>query len=665
MQIQLPPSFSRQIIIPYAIAIGSTLLMLGLRALLDPLLGDRHPYVFFLFSVMLTSWFCGWKPAAVSMLLGVGLADYLFVDPRGSFGMDLIEQVIGLIGYFFVSITAIGLSESEHRAKDALQRANANLESRVNERTAQLEATNASLRQEMAERHNAEAKARRLAALVASSEDAVIGKDLEGTITDWNQGAERLYGYTADEVIGWHSSMLLPADRLDELARVADEVCRGEMVLPYETIRRRKDGSEVPVSVRMSPIKENGAIVGISTVSRDLTHVKKLEERLRQSQKLESIGQLAGGVAHDYNNLLTIINGYSEMLLSTRKLDPNSRELVDEIRRAGTKAASLTQQLLAFSRRQVLQPVDVDLNELVGHIEKTLGRLIGGNVHLATMLAPRLERVMVDPGQFQQVLVNLVMNAQEAMPQGGKLTLETANVELDDAYSQMHPEVWPGPYVLLAVSDTGRGMDEKTQAHLFEPFFTTKEFGKGIGLGLATIHGIVKQSGGHIAVYSELGRGTTFKIYLPVIDRRRKPERSHPERLASRRGAETILLVEDEDAVRNMTRMALRQSGYTVLEASHGGEAVRLAESYKGPIHLLLSDVVMPELGGQLLAERLTEVRPAIKVMFISGYTDNAVFRHGVLAEGVDFLQKPFSPGALARKVREVLDGKDTLPLCN
>ncbi len=418
---------------------------------------------------------------------------------------------------------------------------------------------------------------------------------------------------------------------------------------------RRKDGATIYVEIGAHDIQfaERKARL---VLSHDVTQRTLLEEQLRQAQKMEAIGQLAGGVAHDFNNLLTVILGYTQLLFDSLRGDDSSHALLEEVQKAGNRAASLTRQLLAFSRKQVLEPKVVDLNETVGHVETLLRRLIGEDVTLTTALSPRLSHVRVDQGQIEQVLMNLAINARDAMPRGGKLTIETANVELDAHYAESHPEVCPGPYVLLAMSDTGTGMDEQTKARIFEPFFTTKGAGQGTGLGLSVVHGVIRQSDGHIAVYSEKDRGTAFKIYLPPVRKEWISGMAHPAVLpAGAKGSETILLVEDEDSVRRFARLALEMSGYTVLEARHGAEAIRLAQRYDGPIHLLVSDVIMPEMGGGVLAEQLLEARPGIKVLFVSGYTDDAVVRHGILHADVAFLQKPFTPQSLTRRVREVL----------
>jgi signal transduction histidine kinase len=419
----------------------------------------------------------------------------------------------------------------------------------------------------------------------------------------------------------------------------------------------RKNGTRVAVSVRLSPIKnEIGATVGFSLIYRDLTNSRRLEEQLRQAQKMEAVGQLAGGIAHDFNNLLTIISGYCDLILEELTPADSIRELIEEIRQAGERATRLTRQLLVFSRKGVLEPKVVDINEVVRSTETMLRRLIGEDIQMFAALAENLGLVKVDPGQVEQVVMNLAINARDAMPRGGKLTIETANVDLDEVYAANHPEVRPGRYVLLAVGDTGTGMDEATRSRIFLPFFTTKGVGKGTGLGLAVVHGFIKQSGGHVAVYSEPGHGTSFKIYLPAVEGRKTDSAPSAENGTRPKGIETILLVEDEEAVRRLSAQSLRAAGYLVLESGLGREAIQIAEAYNGPIHLLVSDVVMPEMGGRILAERLAEARPAMKVLFVSGYADDAVVRHGVLEAEMAFLQKPFTPGSLARKVREILD---------
>jgi len=379
--------------------------------------------------------------------------------------------------------------------------------------------------------------------------------------------------------------------------------------------------------------------------------------QLQQSQKLEAIGQLAGGVAHDFNNMLTAIIGYTDLSLRRVGLESPIRRNLEETKKAAERAAALVRKLLAFSRKQILEPKVLDLNDVVKDMEKMLTRLIGENIQLATRLEAELGSVKADPCQVEQIIVNLVVNARDAMPRGGKVTIETANTTLDDQAVQRDVSIKPGQYVMLAVSDTGSGMDEETQRRIFEPFFTTKDLGKGTGLGLSTVYGIVKQSGGNIWVYSEPGLGTMFKVYLPRIDDTTAISIENPaQEAAALRGSETILLVEDEDIVRGLTRKILMQAGYHVLDAKGGEEAIRVCRAHAGEIDLLLTDVVMPEISGKEVADRVLELRPALRVVFMSGYTDEAIVQHGVLDANVEFIQKPFTWIALTKKVRDVLN---------
>jgi PAS domain S-box-containing protein len=408
--------------------------------------------------------------------------------------------------------------------------------------------------------------------------------------------------------------------------------------------------------VKTPVLNVQGRVTGVLGIFWDITDQRALEAQLRHAQKMEAIGQLAGGVAHDFNNLLTVITGYSELLLQGLAADDASHRIVSEIRKAGERAARLTHQLLAFSRKQILAPVLLDLNAIVSDMEKMLRRLIGEDIELITVPDPALGRVKADPGQIEQVIVNLAVNARDAMPRGGKLTLATANVFLDEPYGRTHEEIAPGGYAMLAVADTGCGMDEETKSHLFEPFFTTKEVGKGTGLGLATVYGIVKQSGGHVEVDSRPGQGSTFKIFLPLAAEPDTGFAPQPADANHLQGRETILLVEDEVAVRRLALRILRQCGYTVMDAENGPEALSMVEAHAGPLDLLLTDVVMPRMSGRQLADQLLALRPQLKVLFLSGYTDDAIVRHGVQDTEVRFLQKPFTSASLARKVRQVLD---------
>ena len=387
-----------------------------------------------------------------------------------------------------------------------------------------------------------------------------------------------------------------------------------------------------------------------------LTERDKMEERLRQSQKLEAIGGLAGSVAHDFNNLLSVILGFTE--LSVTRLDSADpiRADLEEVLRAGERARDLTKQLLAFSRQQVLEPKLLDLNAVLRGMERMLRRLLRENVELTLLTFRAVDRVLADPNQIEQVMMNLVVNASDAMPAGGRLTLETRNVELDAEYAAQHPEVAAGHYVMVVVADTGLGMDARVREHLFEPFFTTKERHKGTGLGLATVFGIVRQSGGHIGVHSEPGRGTTFKLYFPRSHLSAIEELPDAPAVAVKRGSETVLLVEDDVQVRALARTILARNGYNVLEAQNEGDALLITEQYPNRIHLLLTDVVMPRVSGEQLARRLLALRPDLRILYMSGYTDKSIAQQGVIDAGSEFLQKPVTPGSLLRKVREVLD---------
>ncbi len=470
-----------------------------------------------------------------------------------------------------------------------------------------------------------------------------------------NAAFYRMFGYSPEELPGLTvGDVVFPEDREAVLAQYG-RVGQGETT-SYEADRRyrRKDGSALWARVSVVAARdETGLPRLVTAVVIDLTERKKLEEQFRQAQKMEAVGRLAGGVAHDFNNLLTVINGYGQLLLDRLPAADPTRALVQEMTSAGERAAGLTAQLLAFSRQAIVAPRVLDLNEVVAQSANLLRRLIGEDIVLATALAPDLGRVKADPTQVEQVILNLAVNAKDAMPRGGRLTIETRGLRLRGEDAALYPGLPPGDYVQLAVSDTGAGMTDAVKARLFEPFFTTKEVGKGTGLGLAVVHGAVQQSGGRVDVYSELGVGTTFKVLLPTVAAT-DPPASREVRIAPR-GVETVLLVEDEDGVRAFGRIALEMQGYTVLEASGGADAVRAAGG-GGRIDLLVTDVVMPGLSGREVTAAVRRQHAGLKVLYVSGYTDDAVVRHGIVEATDAFLQKPFTPLALARKVRAVLD---------
>ena len=516
---------------------------------------------------------------------------------------------------------------------------------------------------DITDRKRAEAEHLRLVTAIEQSAEAVVITNASGAIEYVNPAFTRITGYSREEVLG-QNPRKLKSDKQDPAfyQQLWATILQGK-IWHGEIVNRRKDGKLYTLEMNIAPVRRtSGEITHFIATKQDVTERKRLEEQYRQAQKMEAVGRLAGGVAHDFNNLLTIINGYSEMVMERLDFNDPVRGYLEQIKKAGDRAASLTRQLLAFSRQQVLAPRVLDLNALVADVEKMLRRMIGEDISLTISLGSPLGQVKADPGQIEQILMNLAVNARDAMPEGGKLAIETANIELDDAYADRRGVVPPGFYVLLAVSDTGIGMDWETQAHIFEPFFTTKEKGKGTGLGLATVYGIVKQSGGYIWVYSEPGQGTTFKIYLPRVDE--PTESLQPSEAAGRSagGSETILLVEDEEAVRGLTTKILHDLGYKVLESTSPEDALQIGERHHEPIHLLLTDVVLPGMSGRKVAEHLAFLRPGMKLLYMSGYTDNAIIHHGVLEASTAFLQKPFTPATLARKVREVLDlGREQL----
>lgn len=498
-----------------------------------------------------------------------------------------------------------------------------------------------------AERQASEARYRTLFEYAPAG---ILITDNEGYYLDVNDAMCQMIGYSREEMIGMNGVDIVPPDEVEYIDKGLS-IVRSKAKYNRSWLFRRKDGSifECDVTAKQMP---DGIILG---VIRDVTEHNQLEDQLRQAQKMEAVGLLAGGIAHDFNNLLTAITGYCELTLKKLRPDDPLSANIREIRDAGNRAASLTGQLLAFSRKQVLKPEVLNLNAVIEKMEKMLRRMVPENIGFQLVLEPDLGNIKADPGQMEQVIMNLVVNARDAMPGGGRLMIKTENIYLDDDYVSQHIEIVPGPFVKVILSDTGLGMDEETRRRIFEPFFTTKEVGKGSGLGLSTVYGIIKQSGGDITIYSERGRGTTFKIYLPRVDESVvAPVSSLKSEDAS--GTETILLVEDEDLVRNLIREILTDAGYTVLDAPNGKEALEICESYPDPIDLMLTDLVMPGISGIELKKRVSIARPGLRVLLMSGYTDESLTLEGDLDTEEDFIEKPFTPESITLKIREVLD---------
>jgi len=534
---------------------------------------------------------------------------------------------------------------------------------RLDERTHELQQTNDALKMEVAEHQRAEESLRLLGSAVEQSKESIVITDAEldlpgPKIIFVNPAFTQMTGYTAGEAIG-KTPRILQGPRTDKavLARLRQNLQRGE-AFAGEAINYRKDGKEFDLEWQIAPLRDaSGIITHFVAIQRDITGRKKLEARLLQSQKLETVGKLAGGIAHEFNSILTAIIGQSELLAGEL---PHGNPLVKnaaEIRKAAERAAILTRQLLAYGRKQILQPEILDLNAVLTGMENMILHLMGRNVEVRLNPSAGLKSVKADAGQIEQVVVNIAMNAAEAMPNGGKLTLETANVTLDADYVSRFPELKAGEYTMLAIGDTGAGMSDEVKARVFEPFFTTKGVGKGTGLGLATCHGIIQQSGGHIAVYSEPGRGTTFKIYLPQAGQEMKSPTQPKASADLPRGTERILLVEDDPSLREMAGELLERLGYTVLKAANGIEAMSIIHQQgRGHIDLLFTDVVMPHMSGKELADRIHALHPQTKILFTSAYTESAIVHQGVLDKSVALLQKPYTPSALAQKLREVLD---------
>jgi PAS domain S-box-containing protein len=495
--------------------------------------------------------------------------------------------------------------------------------------------------------------------LIESLPMGLVISDQRGTIIHLNESALRMFGYSREELLGQTIETLLP-ERLrnshqEHRAGYSEHPHVRPLAVGMELLARRKDGTEFPVEVSLGPVATKDGLLVSGTIV-DISERKKIEQQLRLAQRMEAIGQLAGGIAHDFNNLLAVIMGTADIIVDALpRGDPLGRK-VEMIRSAGSSAADLIRQLLAFSRQQMIQPVALDVRAVMERSRGMLQRIIGEDIEFEIFVEDSVGSIKADPGQIEQVLLNLAANARDALPKGGRITIRASNVELDASDKKKHDPVVPGPYVMVSIEDTGCGMDLKTQARIFDPFFTTKELGKGTGLGLATVYGIVKQTGGYIWVYSEVGHGTIFRMYLPRVGKAVQTAEREPSEIEELQGSETILLAEDSESLREMAKEYLESIGYTVLSAVSGEKALQWAKDFEGPIHLLLTDVVMPEMSGPELANHMASLRPGVKIIFTSGYTVDAVARQGVPDPNVAFIQKPYRPKALAKKIRQVLN---------
>jgi len=587
-------------------------------------------------------------PAALAILKESGL-DLPFIIVSGTIGEE-------------TAVEAMRAGASDYVLKDNLGRLTPAIDREVRE-----------AKERSAYRQSERALRESEARFLKLSNSGVIGivtADIHGRIFDANDTYLQMVGYSREDLlqgaVRWAD--LTPPEFHHLGVRSVEQLQANGTAPPWETETFRKDGSRVPVLVGVAMLEHPNTIAFIADLTerkqaeagqkRAEDALRRSEEQLRQAQKMEAVGRLAGGVAHDFNNVLSVILSYGDFILGDLKPSDPLRADVEEIRKAAARAAGLTRQLMMFSRQQVVEPKVIDLHEVLTSMDKMLQRILGEDVELVSLPPKSIGRVKADPSHIEQVILNLVVNARDAMPTGGKLTIETGNVILDDSYALGHLPTKTGPYVMLAVTDTGTGMDRETQKRIFEPFFTTKDSGKGTGLGLSTVFGIVQQSGGNIWVYSEPGKGTTFKVYLPRIDAEIDVLRP-PTAPATLRGTETILLVEDEEQVRVIALNILRRQGYQVISAQNAGEALLICERHPGRIDLLLTDVVMPQMSGPELARRLGKTRPGMKVLCMSGYTDDSIVRHGVLETGVAFVQKPITPALLSRKVRQVIDDED------
>ena len=586
------------------------------------------------------------RQTQVRAMWTLGVTGLLVLMTSAFLELRVTRNIAGRLAILEVAARALTRGDFQHKAAIAGNDEISRLSDVFNEMASRLSALYETL-------HRSEAHFR---ALIENATDFIAVLDAQGVVQYVSPSMEREFARNISLVSRNLLSLVEPEDTEAVQRLLAPVASPDTPKRPTEFRLRDADGSLHVLEAYVRNLRQDPAIAGFVLNARDITDRKHMEQQLQQAQRMEAIGTLSGGVAHDFNNLLTVIRGYTNNLLESSQIPVELRVQIKRVDEAAERAATLTRQLLAFSRRTVLEPKAFDLNKLVDNLDHMLRRLISEDIAISTVTGARSAMVNADPGQIEQVVMNLVINARDAMPRGGKLTLETENVELDEAYAATHTGAVPGKYVMLAISDTGEGMDPETQARIFEPFFTTKGVGKGTGLGLSMVYGIIKQSGGHVWVYSERGRGSTFKVYLPwvqaAVDSSQKDERSP----RPARGQETILVVEDEPQIRELINLLLTGYGYSVLIVGDPIEAVTISKKHNGPIHLLLTDVVLPGISGRQVAEQIAAHRPETRILFTSGYTTNAIVHHGVLDAGLHFLQKPFTMTTLAAKVREVLD---------
>jgi two-component system cell cycle sensor histidine kinase/response regulator CckA len=633
----------------YLVAVLVTAAAGGVTQVIRPLVAPSVTPLFIL-AVAIAAMFGGSGPGALACLLSAFMLSYWFFPPiHFDNPADLAHVLLFLV--VAIVITWIAGAAHLHRSRaDGQARESERLRRLADELAAKAEEATREVHQSITQGKEAHEAMARLAAIVSSSSDAIIGKTLDGVITSWNAAAERTFGYQKSEIVGQSVFKLIPEELHDAERAVLAQLRRGEAVELSETERIRKDGKRIWISLSVSPIRDaRGVIIGAASIKRDVTESRLMRQHLHDTQRFQAVGQLAGGIAHEANNQMTVVLGASQFLLRRPDLAQSAREDIELIRRAAERTASITQQLLAFSRRQVLELRDVDLSRVVQTIEPVLRRSLAENHELIVRLRLRNAVVRADPRQLEQVLLNLTLNARDAMPSGGRLTIETDSVELaaeDVARAGDGPS--PGAYAVVVVKDTGHGMDRATLQRAFEPFFSTKGVGQGTGLGLSVVHGIVNQSGGTVRVESELGKGTTFTLYLPISSAGRAPELPADTGTMAMEHGRVALVIEDDPVVRGMAARGLREAGYDVLEAVNGREALELIRAHTGRLDVVVTDIGMPEMDGYDVARRLSEERPDIPIVFMSGYGDPE--------PKVPFLQKPFAPDVLVRWVGQVLD---------